>query len=194
MQAQVITITLEEATAEQKRTFCTQFLNLAIQPDASEADLDAAIARAQPGVPTIFAIETPAKVEQEQAEAAAAAAAPDGAGPGGMVGTLGRNDPRAVIEIPVVDTKDSSGRADVNVGVNGRVWQLKRGHELNVPWRVVEALRNAVFVKVEHEDKGFGNVEERVTEGKRFGFSIIERPSQAAIDAWLERTGPEFCA
>jgi hypothetical protein len=194
---QVVSITLSEATLDQKRAFVTQFLNLDIGDDASEAEIDAKIALAQPGSPIIFAEETDETLAAEQAEAAAIVAAPDDspqAGPGGMVGTLGRGDPRALIEIPVVDTKDGSGTADVNVGVNGRVWQLKRGFELNVPWRVVVALQNAIGNKVQHVDKGNGVVDEIVTPTRRVGFSFLEKPKAAEIDAWLERSGAEFCA
>jgi hypothetical protein len=194
---QVVSITLSEATPVQKRAFVTDFLNLDMPETASDDEIDAAIARAQPGSPIIFAEETADSLAEEQAAAAAIVGAADDspqAGPGGMVGTLGRGDPRALIEIPVVDTKDGSGTADVNVGVNGRVWQLKRGYELNVPWRVVEALQHAIGTKVQHIDKGNGEVEERITPTRRFGFSFIEKPKQAEIDAWLERTGAEFCA
>lgn len=113
---------------------------------------------------------------------------------GKMAGSLGRGDPRAVIRIPVVDTEDGAGARDVVVGVNGRAWQLKRGPDLPVPWRVVEALKNAKMHVVRHsfEEGREGDVDIRIAD--RFAVQMLSGPSQAEIDEWVERTGAEFCA
>jgi hypothetical protein len=196
MTTEVRNIPMAEATEAQKRTYASQFLNLDLSSAVTEADVDAAIGRAQPNVTMIFVLDAPI-AEDEQAEAAALAASPEDkpSGPG-MVGSLGRGDPRAVINIPVVDTKDSSGRADVVVGVNGRAWQMQRGVDISIPWRVVEALQNARGERVEHEQNKLNpaEVDEIVTPFQRHAFSFIEKPSKDEIDAWFERTKDEFCA
>lgn len=182
-------IPLAEATADQARSFATDFLNIDIEADANEATVRAAIERAQPGVSTIFAQEADTPIPAEGEPIPPALLKPEEV-TGKLAGTLGQGDPRAVIEIPMVETDDDSGAADVFVGVNGRHWQLKRGVALNVPWRVVAALDLTVATIVRHDDAG----DEVRHDAKRLPYHFIEKPSAAEIDAWHERTKDEFCA
>jgi hypothetical protein len=103
---------------------------------------------------------------------------------GSIQGTLGSDDPRAVIRI---DTEERNGQTydgDVSVGVNGRAWQIKRGVPAEVPWRVVEALKIAVKDVVTHNDRG----EENVRSVNAYPWTLISGPSAAEIAAWRERT------
>lgn len=185
------TVALAEATPEQLGAFARNFLNLDVPTGASDDALRSAIETAQPGVTTIFYQEADTLADVAATETTEVELRPEEA-VGRSTGTLGAGDPRAVIFIAVEDKP--GGANDVLVGVNGRGWQLKRGYDLSVPWRVVEALQNGVANIVEHsqEPESVGEVIER--KARRFPFSFIERPPQAEIDAWMERTGAEFCA
>jgi hypothetical protein len=185
---------IDQATPEQQRDYVRNFLQIEVAPTESPEAIRAKINAAQPGVTQIFvnepdtpeqhaAGETTEDVELKREEAT-----------GKQSGSLGRGDPRAVIHIPIVETEDGSGARDVLVGVNGRAWQLKRGHDLPVPWRVIEALQNAEATIIRHSQEEGHEGEVISHNSRRVAFSFIERPSQAEIDAWLERTGAEFCA
>lgn len=176
------TISMDEATEEQLRAYVTNFLNIEL---GSGDDARTAIARAQPDATFIFVLEQEAVVAH-----AADAPAGEDTGAGGMLGSLGRDDPKWVLNIPIVESDDNSGKNDVLVGVNGRAWQIKRGVDVTVPHRVVIALDNAIADQVRHDDEG--NVS--ITKAKRFSYQTIERPSAAEIAAWDQKVGAEFCA
>jgi hypothetical protein len=150
-------VNIDHATPEQLRAFATDFLNLEIADDASDEQVSSAIDRAQPGVKTIFVLEA-----DEQQPAIGAAPLPEDQdlppeerrpeeAAGRAQGSLGKDDPRWVINIPIIETEDGSGSRDVMVGVNGRAWQMQRGHDINVPHRVVVALDNAVEQVLRHD-------------------------------------------
>lgn len=187
-------ISLTEATADQRRDYVRNFLNLEVSGAESDEEISSMIAQAQPGVVNIFVNEPDTPEQVTAGETAGTVPLRQEEAVGRSTGTLGHGDPRAVIFIPVVDSQDDSGARDVLVGVNGRAWQLKRGVELPVPWRVVEALKSAKADIVTHsmEPETLGEV--NIRKAQRFGFQVIEGPSQAQIDEWLERTGAEFCA
>jgi hypothetical protein len=177
--------TLDEATEEQVRAYASDFLNLDVPEGADHTALVAMIERAQPNNRSMFYEEKPAPAE----------AAPEGpseelGSSKGQMGSLGKNDPRWTINIPIVDTEDNSGKNDVLVGVNGRAWQIKRGVDVSVPHRVVVALQNAETNIIRHDEEG--DVVQRLA--KRFPFHAVEMPTQAEIDHWTEITGKQFCA
>lgn len=197
---QVKSILIDEAQPEQLRTYATQFLNLDVAPDATDTAVRSAIDAAQPGGALIFVMEEPDDEAREQAEATRLAAAPDVvvaavSGDGDrQVGTLGHDDPRYIINIPIIETEDESGTMDVEVGVNGRAWQIKRGVDASVPARVVEALRNAKGQAIRHVPDTHGNVDVVVNDFQRHGFNVIESPSKAELDEWHRQTDALFCA
>lgn len=186
-------VALDEATPEQRNAYARNFLQL----DVSDADGDEAvrakITTAQPGVTQIFINEpdSPEEIAAQETETVELRAEE---AKGRQAGGLGKGDPRAIIFIPPIETEDDSGGRDVPVGVNGRGWLLKRGYDLNVPWRVVIALQNAKADIVRHRSDEGHEGEVVVTKANRFNFNFVEKPSQAEINAWLERTGAEFCA
>lgn len=187
-------IQIDAADDAQRVDYVRNFLNLELAGNESDAEIRAKIERAQPGNTMMFVNEpdTPedvAAAETAQVELKAEEAA------GRQAGTLGKGDPRATIMIPVVETEDGSGSKDVLVGVNGRAWQLKRGVDLDVPWRVVEALRNAVADRVTHRQDEGHEGEVIVTPTQRFTLTFPNgQPSAEVIDEWRERTGKQFCA
>lgn len=194
----VKSVPITEATAEQKRSFVVNFLNLDLPTDASDSDVESAIMRAQPGTTLIFVEE----IEQPQAPAVAPPSAFEDGGAGNVplapeeqvgraVGSLGKKDPRWLIELPIVDTEDNSGSRDVLVGVNGRAWQIKRGVPVNLPQRVVEALDHAVTDILRHNPDTGDDIRRSA---KRHPYQIHERPTEAEIVAWREATANEFCA
>jgi hypothetical protein len=80
--------------------------------------------------------------------------------------------------------------ADVGVGVNGMVWQLKRDVNLDVPWRVVEALGLTDQDIVRHTEEG----EVVITTSRRVQVQFpLGMPSMDDIKAWRARTDDVFC-
>lgn len=187
-------ITIEQATPEQRFDYCKNFLQLEVRGNETATEIDALIAKAQPGQTMMFIQEPDTPEDVAAAETGGAIPLRPEEGTGKQTGSLGKGDPRCVIMIPVQETQDGSGSRDVLVGVNGRGWQLKRGVDLPVPYRVVAALDSAVADLVTHrQDEGHeGDVV--ITPSKRFNYQWVEKPSQDAIDEWLERTGKQFCA
>jgi hypothetical protein len=200
-------VSIEESTPDQRREFVRDFLNLDVPGDASDDDVMSLIERAQPGTTMIFVNDALTPAEQavpmaeaalspeEQAKVAALKLRPEEVGRP-TAGSLGQGDPRAKILIPVTDTDDETGRLDVLVGVNGRAWQLRRGEELNVPWRVVEALRLAKADIVTHKQDGTDplNVITDVRSAPRFAVQLLEGPTEEQIADWHKETDAQFCA
>lgn len=173
-------ILITDATPDQRRSFATDFLNLDVTPEDDDNAVQSKIEQAQPGTKMIFIEEAEAPIEPELRPEETS---------GRSTGTLGKGDPRAVIHIDSVESEDGSGGRDVLVGVNGRAWQLKRGANLDVPWRVVEALHNAQADIIRHED---GETTSR--KSRRVPVNVISGPSKEEIEAWRERTAKDFCA
>lgn len=190
MKPQVITIAFEDALPDQLREYAMQFLNLELPPEASDSQVRAAIQQASPGITQIFALEQPADEQPAIAPPEPETVRPEEQA-NRTAGTLGKGDPRAIIHIPVIETEDGSGGKDVILGVNGRAWQLKRGFDLDVPWRVVEALKNATQIVVRHNPE---TGDETRRSAQRFPFEFIKKPPEAEVEAWTKRMSEQFCA
>ncbi len=186
-------ITLDEASDQHRADYARNFLNLALTGTEDPAAIRAKIEAAQPNVSTIFINEPDAPADIAAAETAPVELRSEEAA-GRSTGTLGKGDPRARIFIPIVDTEDGSGARDVLVGVNGRGWQIKRGMDADVPWRVVEAMKNAKMHVVRHSQEEGREGEVVINVADRFGFQLLEGPTPNQVAEWLERTGAEFCA
>jgi hypothetical protein len=187
-------IPLTEAQPAQLRDYARSFLQLEVTAEDSDSSVMSKIKAAQPDAVTIFVNEPDTPEEVVAAETAGEVPLRPEEESGRMVAGLGQGDPRAVIEIPQIETEDGSGSRDVLVGVNGRAWQLQRGQRLPVPWRVVEALRNAKATIVRHSSEEGREGEVLTHDAARVGFQILEQPSAAEIAAWHERTDAMFCA
>jgi hypothetical protein len=109
----VRSLPIDEASPIQVRAFATNFLNLDIPDTADDAAVLAAVRQASPNIATIFELvdENDAEEPAQQNGAAAAIPLAPEEFAGRMQGTLGQGDPRAVIQIPVIETEDSSGSA-----------------------------------------------------------------------------------
>jgi hypothetical protein len=189
----VRSLPIDEASPIQVRAFATNFLNLDIPDTADDAAVLAAVRQASPNIATIFELvdENDAEEPAQQNGAAAAIPLAPEEFAGRTQGTLGHDDPRCLIQIPVIESEDGSGAQDVLVGVNGRAWQLKRGVNLDVPYRVVAALDNAYQHILRHDEQG----NELRHDSKRYPYNWVgAQPSEQEIEAWVERTGAEFCA
>lgn len=178
---------LAEATPHELRAFATTFLNLDLSGSESDAEILAMIQTAQPGNENIFVMEMPASEEPAFGSFDVIVDEPDGR----ISGSLGRGtDPRVKINIPFTG-EDNIGRADVAVGVNGVIWQIRRGQDVDVPWRVVEALGLTLQDIVRHDME---KDEVIITKAMRFPIQFPEgRPSADVIKAWHEKTDEAFC-
>lgn len=169
---------LLDATQHERFLFARDFLNLDVDEANDDQDIISAIRIAQPNSEMIF-VQTADPAAQQHAAEAQATDAPQPAG-GGSMGSLGGKDPRIIINIPVQETSDETGADDVPVGVNGRIWQLKRGYDLDVPLRVAEALGITDQDLIRHNDEG----DVLVIRSKRIPFSVIKAPSMEEVEAW----------
>lgn len=177
---------IADAAPHELRAYATTFLNLDLTGSENDVEILAAIQRAQPNIETIFVLEMPQSDEPAFGTFDAIAEEPSDR----IAGSLGRSDPRVVINIPFTG-EDTIGRADVPVGVNGVVWGLKRGQNCTVPWRVVEALGLTLQDIVRHDME---KDEVIVTQAMRYPIQFPEgRPSADVIKAWHEATDDAFC-
>jgi len=103
------------------------------------------------------------------------------------------HDPRVVISISRTDDKRRT--KDVTVQVNGVTFIIQREKEIAVPYRVYLALRDALenaAVDGDEFNPVTGDAIKVWAKVPSYPFSVIEKPPQAEVDAWLERTSREF--
>lgn len=190
--SKIKSIQIDEATPAQIEAFARAFLNLDVKQGASDTEILSAVNAAQPNATTIFVMDDDEqegfqeRIDPPLAGEVLAQGAKD---VGRIAGSLGHEDPRALIRISPGNSEDARGSDDVAVGVNGRIWQLKRGVDINVPWRVVCALRDSVERVVRHDEQG--DIIER--DAERYPFSILQGPTQQEIVDWRARTDDAFC-
>lgn len=190
MASPITSVALDQATPSQRRAYATTFLQLDVADTSSDDEVLSAIQRAQPNVTTIFAMDeaAPAPVEAPTNGGFVAPVNPvlrpeEQNRP--TTGSLGHGDPRYIINIPVIDGDDTNDASqDVFVGVLGRAWQLRRGVDLNVPARVVEALKNTIATSYNHDDSG----NETARDVKRIPYQTVEAPTAEQIADWHART------
>ncbi len=183
-------VAIDEATAAQRFKYATSILNLELDEADSDEQVIAQIRQAQPQSQMIFVEDEGEPEVERQVPTDLSETLHEQAT--GIQGTRGSSDPRAVIRIAITERPDG-GKEDVAVGVNGFVWQLKRGVDIEVPWRVVEALRNAIETNITHDARPEHEGEVISNEVDRIPFSIISGPSQAEIAEWKSRVGSKFC-
>ena len=189
-------ISFDTSDPHQRKAYAINFLNLDIDDGDDDGDIVAKIRAAQPGVTTIFIEEQDQALQGSDQFDSPVPLGEDGAAvQQARSGTLGQRDPKAVIHISAVESDDGRGNDDVYVGVNGRGWQLKRGEDLTVPWRVVEALGLTIPTNIRHEQQndGSGNVKIIEQQTRRFPVQIVSRPSLEDIEAWHAETDNKFC-
>lgn len=187
----IISKTIPEANLAELKDYASRFLNLELAGNETEAKLIAKIKTVQQHE-NIFVesddapptVQEEAIANPEQNTAAPVPTAPELR----ASGSLGKDDPKCVINIGM-DNREGSSNADVGVAVNGVAWQIKRGVDATVPWRVVEALEAAEEHVIRHVTLPDGDVDVVETYVKRFNLGFPGgKPSKEEIDAWHERT------
>lgn len=101
------------------------------------------------------------------------------------------NDP--VVMIRVASTREPGGNRAVFVGVNGDGFLIQRDRDVNVPYRVYEALEHALEERYEFIDGGPGerpSLEPR--EAHSYAFNIRRMPSDEEVEAWRARVADTF--
>lgn len=166
---------INDATPDELRAYAVQFLGIPVE-DTSDAEVLAKVRAANEG-DTIFVAE-----EAETTDQTGTPPAPVGEGLG-LQGTLGRNDPKVQLTLHAEDRDGVVNNRHKEVGVNGRVWLLKRGESITIPYRVYLALEAAERNVITHD--GEGNTREQKV--KNTPYNIERMPPAEEIRAWHER-------
>jgi hypothetical protein len=175
-------IKIDEAKPEQVRAYAANFLGIPV--DGVEDGEVMAKVRASIEGNQIFVAKglddvdqtgtPPADVEQNTG--------------GGLVGTLGRSDPKVVLTLHAEERDGVVVNRHKEVGVNGVVWLLKRGEPITIPYRVYVALKNAERHVITHTPEG--EVREQIV--LNTPFNVERMPPQEEIDAWQRETAQQF--
>lgn len=91
------------------------------------------------------------------------------------------------VTININEAQNPFDPVDVQVQVNGRMYQIKRGVDVGVPPEVVHALDNAEIGRARQkiDEKGMpAGVE--FTPAKRFPYRIVDADSMQLYKAWLQ--------
>ena len=176
------TVTLDEATPEQLREYAKSFLGQIVDND-DDAAVRAKVRAATEGE-TIF---VPADTGEISDQTGTPPPDTEGTG-GGLVGTLGRNDPKVTLTLHAEERDGQVVNRHKEVGVNGVVWLLKRGESITIPYRVFLALDAAERHVITHTTEG----EQREQVVKNTPFNIERMPPPEEIKAWHEKTDSQF--
>lgn len=171
------TVKLADSKPEQRREFAQRWLGVSVD-GLTDDEVLAKITASHEG-DTIFLEKDAPPVDQTGSPPPK----PGEIQGGGIVGSLGRGDPKVRI---VVHAEERDGVVDnrhLPVGVNGMVWLLKRGEEITIPYRVFEALNNAERHVITMTKDG----EQREQRVKNSPFNIVHMPPAEEIAAWHER-------
>lgn len=180
-------IPLDDANRDQLFHFARAMLNLDVNDKCNNATLRAKILAASPGTTHIFVPHTMATVI-EQAPAAAAAAQVEAKASTGKLSTHFRDDPK--VRLMVQETTELTRAKDVQVAVQGDVIIIRRGTEVDIPYRFYLALKDAVEQVARDTDEinpQTGLPIKEWVERHSYPFSVFSMPSQTEIDAWNKR-------
>lgn len=177
------TVHIDRATPEQLRDYAQTFLGIPVQDDDDAAVL--AKVRAANEGDTIFVRAEPEAADQTGAPPPKPAEEIHG---GGIVGTLGRKDPKVTLTLHAEERDGVVINRHKEVGVNGVVWLLKRGEPITIPYRVFEALENAERHVITHTSEG----EVREQKVKNTPYNIVQMPPPEEIAKWHAETDNQF--
>jgi hypothetical protein len=184
-------IALDDADFASLKAYAEVQLGLEIKTGMNGATIRAKIKTVAPETTHI-----PGKVVAESAHAPAPVAAPKVKAEVIRYDLNNPNaDPKAVIKIH--KTADGMRARDVTVSVNHNVWQMQRGVDVTIPYRVLLALRNAVEMRpvLTGETNQFGMPEYEYQEVISYPFDTIELPTKEEIERWhRETSGSELKA
>lgn len=190
-----VQIGINDATEIQRRLFAKDYLSLEGIDGMSDDTLLSTIVACNGGSEMIFiAVEQDPAPTAQQESATQAKVGPlvdpfrDPATPpsGGMAGSLGHDDPKVELIIHAENRNGETYNRDVEVGVNGRVWQIKRGVKATVPYRVYLAILDAVQTNYTHENVG-NDVIEVASDAPRVTVQPSVLPSKQEIADWHAR-------
>lgn len=176
-------LNIDEATPEQVRGYAATFLGIPTD-DVPDSEVMAKVRASIEGstifvatdgaIPASQAGSPPPKVEEDKG--------------GGLVGTLGRGDPKVTLTLHAEERDGVVVNRHKEVGVNGVVWLLKRGESVTIPYRVYIALKNAERHIITHTNEG----EQREQVVLNTPFNIEKMPSDKEIADWHAKTDAEF--
>jgi hypothetical protein len=172
---------INDATPEEIRAFASEFLGIPTEGDEDGAVL-AKVKAANEGE-TIFVRQAPEETDQTGTPPA-----PVEEAGGGLVGSLGRSDPKVTLTLHAEERDGVVVNRHKEVGVNGVVWLLKRGESITIPYRVYEALDNAERHVITHTSEG----EVREQRVKNSPFNVEKMPSAAELADWHAKTDNMF--
>jgi hypothetical protein len=95
-----------------------------------------------------------------------------------------KNDP--TIEVFIPETKEPGGKREVEVAPNGLLFLVKRGQWVKVPYRVFEALNNAIettYEDIPSQIPGMPPTRERY-DTHAYPFNYRNGPSEEELAAW----------
>lgn len=176
-------ISINDAKPDQLRAFAQSFLGIPVNDDDDAAVL--AKVRAAHDGDEIFVRAEPE--ETDQSGAAPTRVEIDKQG-GGIVGSLGRDDPKVTLTLHAEERDGVVVNRHKEVGVNGVVWLLKRGEVITIPYRVFKALEAAERHVITHTHDG--EVREQIV--KNTPYNVERMPSADEIRAWHARVDSQF--
>lgn len=89
----------------------------------------------------------------------------------------------------IINTQEGfDGKDDVKLGVNGRVFLVKRGHEVELPESYLGVLKDAKITQISKDDEG----NEQIIDIPRFSYNILGEvvPEDTAAQA-VQQGGAE---
>ncbi len=176
------TKSLNEATPDELRNYAKQFLGIPVDDDDDAAVL--AKVRAANDGDTIF-VANGADPADMSGDAPLPVEASQG---GGTMGTLGHDDPKVTLTLHAEERDGVVVNRHKEVGVGGRVWLLKRGESITIPYRVYSALKDAERHVITHTPEG----EQREQVVHNTPFNVERMPPPEEIAAWHKRTDDMF--
>lgn len=205
-------IPIADADLPTLKAFAEAFLGIEVKPGTNSASLRGAIAKAAPDLKDVPALPpvpvfTPAQAQavapMPSMVAAANAAAGEGQAerpaavslPASAELAHASRDPK--VRLKVLKTDDKRRARDVTIAVNGDVYRLQRGVEVEVPYRVYLALRDAVeraAVPTDEINPFTGEPIMGWEDVLSYPFEIRAMPSDEDIAHWHAATGAGFKA
>jgi hypothetical protein len=192
------TISIEAADDRQLLNYLRTFLNIETSAQASRQTLISKIEQAMPGIKEITALVESDDVPEPAAPPVATEEQRQNAGvnykdDGVLLDVGSTNDPRVKLIIHEQQGMGNFGKRAVPVAVNGRTMLIPRNQEVSIPYRFFEALNAAKETSYEDvaDEDNPRKVERIETTAHSYPFTVLERPSQAAIAAWHKRAEDE---
>lgn len=202
-------IPLDDADLATLKHFAELALGIEIKDGTNSSQIRAKIKKAMPDLKDVPPIPAPpAPVVQQVAQASGDEEAPIvynelGEAPSVRPAAISRpataallhqvNDPR--VEITIAKTAEKHRSKDVTVAVNGVTCRMKRGERINVPYRVYEALKNAIEkiqVETDEINPATGSPYYTYEEVQSYPFTVHRMPSDDEIAAWHKKTDEGF--